>query len=331
MKTVNRMFYCRSTLILLIVSAILFLIIQQYKICLCVEPRDEYTADRKYYKVKQNLATIPIDMPIDVVWIVIESNLITKIQANLFHQLSQCTILSLRDNQIDAVEAGAFNGLVNLINLDLSNNQLKQLDANMFTDLKNCTYLHLDDNLIQEIEPGSFNGLSNLEQLDLCNNKLIILKADMFQGLVALESLNLCHNGIFLIDDNTFAHMKKLQSLSLHHNDLTTLSPGTFSGLESLETLNLEGNHLTSLPGDLFNDQPRPLRLNLYNNYINHNNILQCDSQLCWLKQEELNGTIIWPGDSYIYGPRCANLIPWDLWRCDLEMGNISLIIFIRT
>ena len=317
MRSLNAILSCN--LILLIVSAILFLMTQQYRISLCVEPRDEYTADRTYYKVKQDLASIPIDIPIDAVGIFIESNLITKIQANLFHQLSQCTILSLRDNQIDEVEAGAFNGLVNLVNLDLNNNQLKQLDANMFTDLKNCTYLHLDDNLIREIEPGSLNGLNNLEQLDLYNNKLITLKAYMFQGLVALESLNLCHNGIFLIDDNTFAHMKKLQSLLLHHNDLKTLSPGTFSGLESLEILNLEGNNLTSLPADLFDDQPRPLLLNLYNNPP------QCDSQLCWLKQEELNGTIIWPWD----GTRCANLIRWYLWRC--EMGNISLIILISS
>ena len=130
----------------------------------------------------------------------------------------------------------------------------------------------------------------------------------MFQGLVSLEYLEIHFNIISFIEDNTFANLMRLKELNLAVNRLESLGPGIFCGLDSLSWLDLRENRLTTLPVDVFNHLPHPLQLKL------NNNSLQCDAALCWLRQEELNGTITW----YPFGgrPICANEVSWEKWRC---------------
>ena len=81
--------------------------------------RDEYTSYRKYYKVNLGLTAIPTDIPADALEVYITSNDITKIEANVFSELSQCRRLYLRFNDIIDLEPAAFNGLTSLLVLDL--------------------------------------------------------------------------------------------------------------------------------------------------------------------------------------------------------------------
>ena len=92
------------------------------------------------------------------------------------------------------------------------------------------------------------------------------------------------------------------------------MSSGMLSGLDSLETLNLAEHLLTTLPGDAFKHLPRPLTIGL------GDSPLQCDAALCWLRQEELQGTIVWHDSQ----PICGNEIEWGNWSCD-ETGNMAL------
>ena len=85
-----------------------------------------------------------------------------------------------------------------------------------------------------------------------------------------------------------------------------------FSGLESLEALHLTYSHLTTLPADVFSHLPRPLELGLQGNQR------QCNAAVCWVKQEELQGTI-----TIQHKPICANGVEWDSWTCD--EGNVLL------
>lgn len=111
------------------------------------------------------------------------TNRITELPPNLFSDLSQCTQLSVADNQLTALEPGTFNGLVNLEKLWLSDNKIAQIPANIFSQLSRCTLLVLNNNEISNIEPGSFNGLDAIEVLWLGGNRLTSLSPAVLQGL----------------------------------------------------------------------------------------------------------------------------------------------------
>ena len=113
-------------------------------------------------------------------------------------------------------------------------------------------------------------------------------------------------------------------SLQLSGNDLETLNEGMFYGLSSLRVLYLEGNDLKHLPVDVFTHLPRPLKLELHKDRQNLRkyNPLQCDADLCWLRQEELQGSITWYSRFSLHKLRCANGIDWDSWDCDLTLKH---------
>ena len=199
----------------------------------------------------------------------------------------------------------------------IGGNAIDTLKANAFSGLSACIILELDDNEISEVEPGAFNGLGNVTRLILRNNWLNSLKVGMFEGLVAVDYLSCFRNRISAIEDNTFVILMRLKYLFLGHNHLLSLSPGAFCGLQSIDVLWLQSNRLTSLPEDAFRHLPRPLKL-----FVS-GNLLQCDADLCWLKYEELNGTITWIDGVYNSPPTCVKAVNWDIWSCN-DTGEVS-------
>ena len=183
--------------------------------------------------------------------------------------------------------------------------------------------LYLGNNRISPIESGSFNGLGYLKYLHLDRNRLTTLKVGMFNGLAVVETLSLGNNYINYIDDYAFANMKKLKVLLLVNNALVVLRPKMFSRLDSLRTLGLVENPLTTLSSGVFNHLPWPLELAItdLDDYGNPFGFpMQCDVKLCWLRQEELQGTITW----YRTHPICRDDTEWSNSICD-ETGSASL------
>ena len=125
-------------------TVVLVVLTQQYKTVICEIPRDEYTGLRKYYKTRQGLTSIPSDIPADASEVYIKHNPITKIEAKVFSNLSECTKLVLGRNEIFHLEPESFDGLTALKSLKLNNNSLEQHHVNIFPGLKSCKYLYLD-------------------------------------------------------------------------------------------------------------------------------------------------------------------------------------------
>ena len=250
-------------------------------------PRDEYSANRKYYQINLNLTQVPTDIPADALKVVIVFNRITNVKTNVFSQLTQCTVLDVQRNLISEVEPGAFNGLRAVTYLNLRNNRLERLYPNMFAGLNNCIQIALSNNSIGQIEAGSWNVLGQVTWLDLTCNQLISLSADMFQGLLTLKRLSLSDNIINSIEDNTFANLKELEQFGLSINRFTMLPPNIFSGTNSLVSVGLGGNPLTALPEDIFKYLPRPFDLGL-----DRSPGLKCDVEMSWLKYAMLHGDI---------------------------------------
>ena len=317
-------------------AGVLIVLTQHFYLTLCQRdtPRSEYTSDRKYYNVSQGLTDIPAGIPSDALQVTVTFNPITKIRTNAFSELTECRELNLWRNEISEIESGSFNGLQVLTKLNLEGNLLQGLYPNMFADLENCQYLDLQINVINQIESGSFDGLVSIWSVILQDNQMTGLQSGMFQGLDTIRSLYLQNNAITSISDKTFENLNNLTTLWLSNNDLTQLNPGALSGLESLETLRLEGNQLTELSSDVLKQLPRPLYLSMHDVQTTRasDNPLVCDSHLCWLRKEDLEGEIIWfvhvgvAGERYQYSPRCADgTTDFTTWNCTFPGKNTNM------
>ena len=104
----------------------------------------------------------------------------------------------------------------------------------------------------------------------------------MWAGLHSLEHLTLSGNRLTQIPRHGISHMPVLKKLGLSSNQLTTLRSNIFN------------------PDDYPDSNGRPLQLNLYL----YDNPFRCDRALCWLKDAQESGSIIFAGS----GPKRANL-----------------------
>ena len=200
----------------------------------------------------------------------------------------------------------------------LYENSIEQLEKNTFSHLSKCEKLDLDNNKIFIIEVGAFNRLRSLTRLELHSNNLTIVKSNMFLGLPQCEELDLYGNTISVIENGSFNALGNLKKLWLDNNKLSELRSDMFLGLSSLQKLWLERNRLTTLNSDVLESLPRPLFLSLGNSYDNFSdNSFRCDAKLCWLKWEEIDGSIKWNTyDGREYKPECSDGTNWDTLNC---------------
>ena len=148
--------------------------------------------------------------------------------------LNRVTYLNLSGRQTTELQAGDFQGLVNLERLDLYNNRLSELPDGVFDSLSNLEYLYLGSNDLTTLPDGVFNGVPKLEWLYLGGNDLTTLPDGVFDGL-------------------------SMSTLSLMNNQLTTLPAPLFSSMDWPNNrcfvglcLLIRGNQIAELPDGLF-------------------------------------------------------------------------------
>ena len=71
---------------------------------------------------------------------------------------------------ISSLKTGDFDGLTNLMSLDLSSGSLSELPTNIFADLTNLETLLLNGNDLETLPPNIFAGLTKLNMLNLSDN-----------------------------------------------------------------------------------------------------------------------------------------------------------------
>ena len=179
---------------------------------------NEYTSDRWYYSVLQELTDIPTNIPTDTLEVYFIGNAIDKIKANAFSGLSECKRLDLQYNTISEVELGAFSGLGNVTSLELKGNQLTSLKVGMFQGLVALEYLGLDKNHISSIEDNTFVNLKRLKTLSLSTNRLSSLSPGTFCGLESIELLRLEDNVLTSLPQDVFIHLPHPLSLNVSGN-----------------------------------------------------------------------------------------------------------------
>ncbi len=140
---------------------------------------------------------------------------ITKIDSDVFLDLSGLKEIDLSCNYITWLKAWTFENLVELKKLDLWDNNINYLTKSTFIGLENITDLTLSNNQISKIQPWTFTKFKNLENLSLNNNQIANFSSWIFFGLNNLSLLSIYNNPAKSIEPWTFSDFKNLDSLSI--------------------------------------------------------------------------------------------------------------------
>ena len=195
--------------------------------------------------------------------------------------------------------------------------------------------MFLEDNIITEIEDGAFLGLTKLKYLYVYNNDFTEIRPEMWQGLQSLKHLSI-GNKVTSLPDNAFLGLVNLKNLYMGYNKLQTIRREMWNGLHSLQKLHLCGNKIKSLGAESFVELPNLYFLLLNYNKLNtvredafvtfnshptdlsvalEGNPLQCDSELCWLKEAEERKWIELDYTSNRSPLNCVNYPRGEHWR----------------
>ena len=223
-----------------------------------------------FYRTDSRLVQVPTDIPQESIKVNLEDNKITDLRSGIFSHLTGCTKLDIHNNSVATIEENAFTGMARLEYLYLYYNKMTFLQKSMFNGLNALTFLQIQDNLIETIPDGCFSDLINLQSLYLGGNRSSAISGKMWLELNNLKRLYLHSNKIVTLKPGALNHLPKLQRFLLHNNPLTTLSQTIFNSSLYPET----------------DGHPRRIEMAL--------GLMKCNGSLCWLKQWEQKGWIIW-------------------------------------
>ena len=131
-----------------------------------------------------------------------------------------------------------FDGLSNLITLDLSHNYLDlripdDFPARIFEQLSALQSLSLQACHISYLHPLAFTGLESLRVLNLSGNVIQQLNFDIFKMLDQVTIIDLHDNLLAYLNKQLFSNNPRLTTLLLSNNKLTLLNQKTFEPIES--------------------------------------------------------------------------------------------------
>ena len=157
------------------------------------------------------------------------NNSIGTIDLYAFENLTDLQVLNLSGNSLDEnwIKPGIFDGLRNLILLDLSSNHISKVDAKLFVELASLQVLSLDHNQIHTIASNSFASQINLHILLLSHNQLESLHHQTLTGLAVLSSISLDHNKLHSLHPVALKNCTSLEEISLSNNYLTQVTFNT--------------------------------------------------------------------------------------------------------
>ncbi|VEN57674.1 unnamed protein product [Callosobruchus maculatus] len=183
------------------------------------------------------------------------SNQLTRIDANLFHDLYSLQLLNLEKNRISVIAEGAFSELKNLHALTLSYNKITRIENYHFSGMYALNQLSLDQNDIEFIHPNSFENMTHLQDLILNGNRLGTIPSGLGQ-LRFLKTLDLGKNHIESVANSSFEGLDLLYGLRLVDNHIVNISRDAFSTLPSLQVLNLASNKIKYVEQSAFSSNP---------------------------------------------------------------------------
>ncbi|NXH73797.1 CD180 protein, partial [Hydrobates tethys] len=139
-----------------------------------------------------------------------------------FRNLHLLQVLNLSSSHINTSIQNVFQGLENLMLLDLSQNNFESgiLPKNkLFQQLSNLEALILSSCELTAIGGQAFHSLKKLRHVDLSHNKLTAFSTDAFSNLKSIY-LNFAHNRIRIVPRDKLASLAGHWVINLSHNPL---------------------------------------------------------------------------------------------------------------
>lgn len=164
----------------------------------------------------------------------------------------QVEFIYLMYNNVNEIEAAAFEEFVNVRNINFGVNLLETIKKNYFRGTRKIDFLNFQSNLIHSIEPGSFDELTQLEYVYLDDNCLTHIPDHLFLHTTRIRNVFLQQNRLLRLPNTFMKPSQKLYGLNVADNRLEDISNlFRFKGLMALIASN---NKLNPISSDGFND-----------------------------------------------------------------------------
>ncbi|XP_061390169.1 protein artichoke [Musca vetustissima] len=185
---------------------------------------------------------------LSLTYLSVQSRSLSELQPLWFRHLPKLQNIHITGGEnLNRLEAGLFDGLISLKNVDLSRNGINWIHLRAFARLPNLTSLKLSYNQISDVGMIGriVKDLENLKKLRLDHNIIGIIEDGSFVDLPHLTELHLNDNRITQIEYGAFLRTPMLKTIYLHNNHIKCIHPESFmqasgSGVETMYIYNNE-------------------------------------------------------------------------------------------
>ncbi|XP_006029352.1 decorin [Alligator sinensis] len=180
----------------------------------------------RLYLSKNNLKELPENMPKSLQELRAHENEISKLRKVVFNGLNQMIVVELGTNPLKSsgIENGAFQGMKKLSYIRISDSNITSIPRGLPPSL---TELHLDGNKINKVDAESLTGLANLAKLGLSFNKITSVDNSTLANVPHLRELHLNNNELSKVPSGLAEH-KYIQVVYLHNNKISSVGTNDF-------------------------------------------------------------------------------------------------------
>lgn len=175
-------------------------------------------------------------------------------------------VFSLTRNPLTEIRQGVFNEL-KVRHLNLSYNEIEWVEAPAFDNNSHLESVLLRGNRLRIINSNWFFNTSFLYKIDLGENKLWTLQAAAFKHLAncSFMSLILDHNQIETIHPGFLKGFRYITLIDMRNNQIGTVPSEFFKSIHAYELL-LQNNRMRKLPLNYFQGYPDVIYVDLRKN-----------------------------------------------------------------
>jgi len=155
----------------------------------------------------------------NVTLLVMDDNYVTNLPLEIADVFPNLLKLQVKNANLHFLARKNFNGLAELLDLNLSHNRIWHIPQSAFLDLLELQVLNLDFNQIRALSDNAFVNLLKLREIYLEGNVIDVLNVDVFRNNRNLQIADFDKNRIYKIHGDLFIFLTNIQSFYLFENN----------------------------------------------------------------------------------------------------------------